>query len=70
MSRLTVERLFDSPSLNGTLPTLVRFAPDGSRVTYLANSPDDRNRLDLYSWNVTTAYRAAPDRREIGNEVR
>ncbi len=29
VTRLTVERLFSSPSLNGTVPTQVRFSPDG-----------------------------------------
>ena len=52
MSRLTVERLFDSPSLSGTLPSNVRFSPDGALVTYLANPPDDRNRTDLYCYDV------------------
>ena len=52
MSRLTVERLFDSPSLSGALPNNVRFSPDGAFVTYLANPPDDRNRSDLYCYDV------------------
>jgi dipeptidyl-peptidase-4 len=52
VSRLTVERLFDSPSLSGTLPSAVRFAPDGARVAYLANPPEDRNRLDLYCYDI------------------
>ena len=54
MSRLTVERLFDSPSLSGTLPSNVRFSPNGAFVTYLANAPEDRNRTDLYAYNVAT----------------
>jgi dipeptidyl-peptidase-4 len=52
VSRLTVERLFDSPSLSGTLPSDVRFSPDGAFVTYLANPPEDRNRTDLYCYDV------------------
>jgi dipeptidyl-peptidase 4 len=54
VTRLTVERLFDSPSLSGTTPSNVRFAPDGASVAYLANPPDDRNRLDLYCYDVAT----------------
>lgn len=52
MTRLTVERLFSSPSLNGSVPTQVRFSPDGDLVTYLANPPEDRERLDLYAYDI------------------
>ena len=52
MSRLTAERLFDSPSLSGALPSQVRFSPDGAFVAYLANPPDDRDRTDLYCYDV------------------
>jgi len=52
VTRLTVERLFSSPLLNGAIPQQVRFSPDGSRVTYLANPPDDRERLDLYCYDI------------------
>jgi len=54
VTRLTVERLFSSPSLNGSVPIQVRFSPDGARVTYLANPPEDRERLDLYGYDVAT----------------
>ncbi len=52
MTRLTVERLFSSPSLSGSVPMQIHFAPDGTRVTYLANPPTDRERLDLYSYDI------------------
>lgn len=55
MVRLTVERLFSSPPLNGAIPQQVRFAPDGSCVTYLANPPEDRERLDLYCYDLAAA---------------
>lgn len=54
MTRLTVERLFSSPSLNGSVPSHVRFSPDGRYVTYLANPPEDRERLDLYAYEIAT----------------
>ena len=54
MTRLSVERLFSSPSLNGSVPIQVRFSPDGARVTYLANPPEDRERLDLYAYDIET----------------
>ena len=55
MTRLTVERLFSSPSLNGAVPSHVRFSPDGTRVSYLANPPEDRERLDLYCYTIESA---------------
>jgi dipeptidyl-peptidase 4 len=54
VTRLTVEALFSSPALNGSVPIQVRFSPDGTRVTYLANPPEDRDRLDLYGYDVAT----------------
>jgi dipeptidyl-peptidase-4 len=54
VTRLTVERLFSSPSLNGSVPTQVRFSPDGLFVTYLANPPEDRERLDLYAYEIAS----------------
>ncbi len=58
MTRLTVERLFSSPSLNGSVPTQVRFSPDGRFVTYLANPPEDRERLDLYAYEIASGVSA------------
>jgi dipeptidyl-peptidase-4 len=54
VTRLTIERLFSSPSLNGSVPTQVRFSPDGKFVTYLANPPEDRERLDLYAYELAS----------------
>jgi dipeptidyl-peptidase 4 len=51
---LTVERLFDGPSLGGQVPVQVAFAPDGRSVSYLANADDDRSRLDLYRYDIAT----------------
>lgn len=48
MPRLTVERLFASPPLSGTLPTEPKFAPDGSYLAFLQAAGDDRERLDLW----------------------
>jgi dipeptidyl-peptidase-4 len=54
MPRLTVERLFDSPPLTGTLPAQLKFAPDGSYVAYLKAADDDRERLDLWRMDLDT----------------
>src|SRR5271165_5996762 len=51
-AELTIDRLFDAPALAG--PTIVglKISPDGSRVTYLKGKPDDKNRLDLWEYNI------------------
>src|SRR6202795_5096576 len=51
-AELTVDRLFDAPALAG--PTIVglKISPDGSRVTYLKGKPDDKDRLDLWEYNL------------------
>jgi dipeptidyl-peptidase-4 len=52
MAELTVKRLFSNPPLTGTLPSEVKFAPDGSYVAYLRPAPDDRERLDLWRMDL------------------
>src|ERR1700676_500929 len=49
---LTIDRLFDAPALAG--PTIVglKISPDGSRVTYLQGKPEDKDRLDLWEYNI------------------
>jgi dipeptidyl-peptidase-4 len=51
-SELTIDRLFDAPALSG--PTIVglQISPDGSRVTYLRGKPEDKDRLDLWEYNI------------------
>jgi dipeptidyl-peptidase-4 len=55
VTQLTVERLFSSPALSGSVPIQLRFSADGTRVAYLANPPEDRERLDLYCHDTATA---------------
>ena len=52
--RLTIERLYDSPSLNGPSPRGVKFSPDGTRVTFLKGREDDASRLDLWQFDVAS----------------
>lgn len=47
-TNLPLERLFQDPSLSGTLPKHVTFSPDGSQVTYLQGSASDSDRYDLW----------------------
>src|ERR1700730_1362728 len=51
-AELTIDRLFDAPALAG--PTIVglKISPDGSRVTYLKGKTDDKDRLDLWEYNI------------------
>jgi dipeptidyl-peptidase 4 len=51
-AQLTIDRLFDAPALAG--PTIVglKISPDGSRVTYLQGKPEDKDRLDLWEYNI------------------
>jgi dipeptidyl-peptidase-4 len=50
---LTLERLFQSPSLSGPTPRSLKISPDGRVATLLRNRADDRDRFDL--WAVDTA---------------
>src|SRR5271154_6491685 len=54
-AELTIDRLFDAPALAG--PTIVglKVSPDGSRVTYLQGKPDEKDRLDLWEYNIQDA---------------
>ncbi len=54
MAELTVERLFSNPPLTGTLPSDVKFSPDGRCVAYLKPAADDRERLDLWRLVIDT----------------
>ena len=58
-SDLTIERLFDAPDLQGPSLRQTRFSPDGARVGFLRGGKErDRNRLDLWAYDVATARRA------------
>jgi dipeptidyl-peptidase-4 len=54
-AELTIDRLFDAPALSG--PTIVglKISPDGSRVTFLQGKPNDKDRLDLWEYNIRDA---------------
>ncbi len=49
---LSLDRIFDDPSLSGKSPVQLKFSPDGSRVTYLQGKADDYNRYDLWEYNL------------------
>src|SRR5277367_5301388 len=51
-TELTIDRLFDAPALAGPTVVGLKISPDGSRVTYLQGKPDDKDRLDLWEYNI------------------
>ncbi|MCK0128133.1 DPP IV N-terminal domain-containing protein [Erythrobacter sp. F6033] len=51
---LTFERVFASPSLNGSSPRQAKLSPDGRYLTLLRNRDDDRDRYDLWGFDVSS----------------
>ncbi|GAA5192055.1 S9 family peptidase [Ferrimonas gelatinilytica] len=49
---LTIERIFADPQLSGQPPRALKYAPDGSRVTYLKGRAEDQHRYDLWEFHV------------------
>ncbi len=49
---LTFERVFASPSLDGPAPRQVRLSPDGRYLTLLRNRAVDRERYDLWGYDI------------------
>jgi dipeptidyl-peptidase-4 len=65
--KLTLDRIFASPSLNGSAPRALKISPDGKLVTLLRNRPDDRERYDLWAIDTTTgAARMLVDSARVG----
>ena len=56
--KLTLEAITGDAPLSG--PTLLKpqIAPDGSRVSFLRGKDRDRNRLDLWAFDVATGQAA------------
>jgi len=52
--KLTIERVFDSPSLNGPVPRSAKLSPDGRYLAVLRNRPDDLQRYDLWAFDRQT----------------
>jgi dipeptidyl-peptidase-4 len=64
---LTLERLFESPSLSGPSPRLPKLSPDGRLVTLLRNRADEKDRYDLWAIDAATgAARMLVDSKKIG----
>jgi dipeptidyl-peptidase-4 len=52
--QLTIDRLFDAPALAGPAITGISLSSDDTRVTYLRGKQEDKNRLDLWEFDITT----------------
>ncbi|MEM9689225.1 MAG: S9 family peptidase, partial [Pseudomonadota bacterium] len=51
-SELTVQRLFEAPSLTGPSPRSLRISPDSSRVTFIRASDTDVQRQNLWEFSL------------------
>ncbi|HEX4151327.1 MAG TPA: S9 family peptidase [Steroidobacteraceae bacterium] len=51
-AQLTIDRLFDAPALSGPTISDLKISPDASRVTYLQGKAEDKDRLDLWEYNL------------------
>ena len=49
---LTIERIFESPSLDGNAPRDLKVSPDGQRVTFLKGKESDYDQLDLWEYHI------------------
>ena len=50
--KLTIDRLFDPPSLSGSPILGLKISPDGRRVTYLRGKFNNKDQLDLWEYDV------------------
>ncbi|MET4132244.1 dipeptidyl-peptidase-4 [Porphyrobacter sp. MBR-155] len=65
---LTFERLFASPGLDGPAPRQVKLSPDGRFLTLLRNRADDRDRYDLWGFDIQTReWRMLVDSQGLGS---
>jgi dipeptidyl-peptidase-4 len=64
---LTLERLFQSPSLAGPVPRQPKLSPDGRLVTVLRNRADEKDRYDLWAIDAATGQaRMLVDSKKVG----
>ncbi len=66
---LTVERLFAAPDLSGDSLRQPQLSPDGRLVAYLKGAADDRDRLDLWAYDIRRGeHRVLVDARALAPE--
>ncbi|NCP13553.1 MAG: prolyl oligopeptidase family serine peptidase [Sphingomonadales bacterium] len=65
---LSFERVFASPGLDGPAPRQVKLAPDGRYLTLLRNRADDRERYDLWGYDIESrGWRMLVDSEKLGS---
>ena len=65
---ISVERVFASPGLDGPAPRQVKLSPDGRYLTLLRNRTDDRERYDLWGYDIETReWRMLVDSEKLGS---
>jgi dipeptidyl-peptidase-4 len=65
---LSLERVFASPGLDGPAPRQVKLSPDGRYLTLLRNRADDRERYDLWGYDIDTReWRMLVDSEALGS---
>jgi dipeptidyl-peptidase-4 len=50
--KLSIERIFGAPDISGPSLRTPQISPDGRLVTYLKGRDDDKDRLDLWAYDV------------------
>jgi dipeptidyl-peptidase-4 len=51
---LPISRIFSAPDLSGPSLRAARISPDAQRVTFLQGKADDKDRLDLWEYDIRT----------------
>ena len=51
---MSIERIFQSPALEGNAPKSLKVSPDGKRVTFLQGKKDDYERYDLWEYDIAS----------------
>ena len=65
---LSFERVFASPGLDGPAPRQVKLSPDGRYLTLLRNRAEDRERYDLWGYDIETReWRMLVDSEALGS---
>ncbi len=65
---LSLERVFASPGLDGPAPRQVKLSPDGRYLTLLRNRAEDRDRYDLWGYDIQTReWRMLVDSEALGS---
>lgn len=49
---LTIKQITENGNLSGSVPSELKFSPDGARVTFLRGSPENQRVLDLWEYNI------------------